>query len=142
MAQAKVGDKVEVHYTGKLDDGTVFDSSEGKDPLEFTIGENEVIPGFDDAVVGMNPGETKTVKIPTEQAYGPHRAEMVLSVGKERLPDDLDLYVGQRLKVPQEDGGVFVVRITEITDANVTLDANHPLAGEDLTFELELVKVT
>lgn len=141
MAQAKEGDKVEVHYTGKLDDGTVFDSSEEKDPLEFTLGDKQVIPGFEDAVAGMKQGETKTVKIPAEQAYGPHRAEMVLTVNKDRLPENLELYVGQRLKVPQEDGGVFVVRITEISDADVTLDANHPLAGENLTFELELVKI-
>jgi FKBP-type peptidyl-prolyl cis-trans isomerase 2 len=141
MAQAKEGDMVDVHYTGTLDDGTVFDSSEGKDPLQFTLGEKQVIPGFEDAVTGMNPGDTKTVKILPEEAYGEHREEMVLTITRDRLPENLELFVGQQLKVPQDDGGDFVVRITELGDEEVTLDANHPLAGQELTFELKLLKI-
>lgn len=153
MAEAKQGDKVTVHYTGRLDDGTVFDSSECHDhdcgcgsgsesgPLEFTIGEGGVIPGFEQAVLGMTPGDSKTVFIPADQAYGPRMDEMVAEVERSALPDDMAPAVGQQLEVTQEDGHTFPVLITEVTDSMVTLDANHPLAGRDLTFDIKLVTI-
>ena len=141
MAQAKHGDTVKVHYTGKFDDGTVFDSSTGRDPLEFTIDQGQVIPGFEEAVVGMNLGESKIVTIPSDQAYGPRREEMVVQVEKNQLPEDVKPEVGDRLQLVQADGQAFIVEVTDIDDSNVTLDANHPLAGKDLVFEVELVEV-
>jgi FKBP-type peptidyl-prolyl cis-trans isomerase 2 len=141
MVQAKPGDTVKIHYTGKLEDGTVFDSSVDREPLEFTVSGGQVIPGFDQAVVGMTPGESKTEKIPMDRAYGPHRPEMVLEVSRQQLPPDLQPEVGQQLQVQQENGQVIPVFVTEVTESNVTLDANHPLAGEDLTFEIQLVDI-
>ena len=141
MEQAKNGDHVKVHYTGKLQDGTVFDSSEGRDPLEFTVGEGEVIPGFENAVVGMNPGENKTTEIRAEQAYGPHDSEMVLEVPRSQFPPDLNPQVGDQLQLSQQNGQAFMVNVTEVTPDTVTLDANHPLAGKDLTFDIRLVQV-
>ena len=141
MVQAKPGDTVKIHYTGKLDDGTVFDSSANREPLEFTINEGQVIPGFEQAVVGMSPGESKTEKIPMDRAYGPHREEMVLEVGREQIPPDLQPEVGQQLQIQQPNGQPVAVFVTDVTDAKVTLDANHPLAGEDLTFDIHLVEI-
>ncbi|MFW6264232.1 MAG: FKBP-type peptidyl-prolyl cis-trans isomerase [Cyanobacteriota bacterium] len=141
MAQAKVGDTVTVHYTGKLEDGTVFDSSVGRSPLEFSVGSGQVIPGFEEAVIGMSPGESKTQPIPCDQAYGPHRPEMVLVVDRQRMPNDLEVAEGQQLQLQHPSGQVIPVTITQIQDSQVTLDANHPLAGKDLTFEIELVNV-
>lgn len=140
MSEAKKGDRVAVHYTGKFADGSIFDSSQGQDPLRFTIGEGEVIPGFEDAVVGMLPGQTKTQTIPSDQAYGPHNDEMVVSIDRKEFPDDMELQVGQRLKLSQE-GQTMVVTITDVQDASVTLDANHPLAGQDLVFDIELLEI-
>lgn len=141
MAQAKAGDKVQVHYTGKLDDGTVFDSSAGRDPLEFTVGAGQMIAGFDAGVDGMAEGETKTIKIPSEDAYGAHRDEMVILVKREELPPDMEVTTGDQLQMRHESGQVIVVTVTEVSDASVTLDGNHPLAGKDLTFDIELVKL-
>jgi peptidylprolyl isomerase len=141
MVQAKPGDTVKIHYTGKLDDGTVFDSSANREPLEFTINGGQVIPGFEKAVVGMAPGESKTEKIPMDQAYGPYREEMVIEVGRQQLPPELQPEVGQQLQVQQENGLTIPVLVTEVTEAKITLDANHPLAGEDLTFDIELVDI-
>ena len=141
MTQAKNGDKVKVHYTGKLEDGTVFDSSLNDEPLEFTIGEGDLIPGFELAVVGMIPGDSKTEKIPADQAYGPHIDEMVMEVEREYMPTDFEPEVGQQLQVRQSDGEVIPVIITEVSDSSVTLDANHPLAGMDLIFEIQLVEI-
>ncbi|HEY9633126.1 MAG TPA: peptidylprolyl isomerase [Coleofasciculaceae cyanobacterium] len=141
MIQAKSGDTVKIHYTGKLDDGTVFDSSVDREPLEFTLDSGQVIPGFDQAVLGMTPGETKTEKIPMDQAYGPYREEMVVQVGREQMPPELQPEVGQQLQVQQGNGQTIPVVVTEVTEATVTLDANHPLAGEDLTFEIQLVEI-
>lgn len=140
MEQAKAGDTVRVHYTGRLDDGSVFDSSRGREPLEFTLGGGQVIAGFDDAVTGMAPGQEKTVTIPSEQAYGPRRDEMRVQVERSQFPSDIEPQVGQRLQMSQ-GGQVAVVTITEVSDDQVTLDANHPLAGQDLTFDLELVSI-
>jgi peptidylprolyl isomerase len=141
MVQAKPGDTVKIHYTGKLDDGTVFDSSVNREPLEFTLSGGQVIPGFDEAVLGMSPGESKTQKIPMDQAYGPHRDEMVLEISRQQIPPELEPEVGQQLQVQQENGQTIPVFVTEVTESNVTLDANHPLAGEDLTFDIQLVEI-
>jgi peptidylprolyl isomerase len=141
MAQAKNGDTVKVHYTGKLEDGTVFDTSIERDPLQFTIGEGRVIPGFEQTVVGMNPGESKTTKIPADKAYGPHRKEMVLVVDRNQFPVDLKPKVGQQLQSRQADGGAMRVTVTDVSESSVTLDANHPLAGKDLTFDVRLVEI-
>ena len=141
MAQAKNGDTVKVHYTGKLNDGTVFDSSANRAPLEFTLGQGNVIPGFDHAVVGMEPGETKTAEIPAAQAYGPYQDEMIIQVTRDQFPEDVEPEVGQQLQVQQANGNSFVVSITDITGDQVTLDGNHPLAGQDLTFDIELVEI-
>src|SRR5690349_12804995 len=129
MVQAKSGDTVKIHYTGKLDDGTIFDSSVNREPLEFILDSGQVIPGFDSAVMGMAPGESKTEKIPMDQAYGPYRVEMVIEVNKQQLPPDLDPEVGQQLQIQQTNGQIVPVYVTEVNDSTVTLDANHPLAG-------------
>lgn len=142
MAQAKNGDTVMVHYTGKLTDGTVFDSSTERDPLQFTIGAGEIIPGFEQAVLGMNTGESKTTKIPVEEAYGSHRPEMVVEVERDQMPPEMEPEVGQQMQIQQPSGQIIPVTITNISDSTVTLDANHPLAGEDLIFDIELVDIT
>ncbi|MBO0350846.1 peptidylprolyl isomerase [Phormidium pseudopriestleyi FRX01] len=141
MTEAKQGDMVKVHYTGKLDDGTVFDSSIDRDPLEFVLGEGQLIAGFEQAVLGMTPGESKTEKIPAEEAYGPHREEMVVEVERQQLPDDIPLDVGQQLQIQQAPNQIIPVVITAISESKVTLDANPPLAGKDLIFEIELVGI-
>lgn len=141
MSQAKSGDKVKVHYTGTLDDGSTFDTSSGRDPLEFTIGEGQVIRGFEDAVIGLNAGESTTTKISAEDAYGPHREEMVIVVDRARLPQDLNPHVGEQLEIRRPDGQFFAVMITGVSEADITLDANHPLAGKNLTFKIELVEI-
>jgi peptidylprolyl isomerase len=141
MGQAKHGDTVKVHYTGKLEDGTVFDSSADRDPLEFTIGAGNIIPGFEKAVVGMNPGDSKTEVIPTEQAYGPYMEEMVVTIDRQQMPAEIAPEVGQQLQIQQPDGQVLPVIITDVSDGTVTLDANHPLAGENLTFDIRLVEI-
>ncbi|AFY53575.1 FKBP-type peptidyl-prolyl cis-trans isomerase [Rivularia sp. PCC 7116] len=141
MTQAKAGDNVKVHYTGKLDDGTVFDSSAEREPLQFSLGSGNVIPGFEEAIVGMAPGESKTATIPADQAYGPQREELVITVEKEQIPTDLSVEVGQQLQISQNNGQVIPVIVTDVSDSKVTLDANHPLAGQQLTFDIELVEV-
>lgn len=142
MAQAaQSGDTVKVHYTGKLQDGTVFDSSEGRDPLEFIIGSGSLIEGFEQAVVGMTPGEAKTVQIASAEAYGPRHEEMVQEIERTAIPSDIDLDVGVRLQASQEDGPPVLLTVVEMSESTVTVDANHPLAGEDLTFEIDLVEI-
>ena len=141
MMQAKVGDTVRVHYTGKLPDGTTFDTSLQREPLEFTLGQGELIPGFEQAVVGMSPGETKTETIPADQAYGVRRPEMVFEVDRGQLPPGLDPQVGQRLQMTQPNGAAIPVVVIEATESHITLDANHPLAGKDLVFEITLVEI-
>jgi peptidylprolyl isomerase len=140
MSQAKSGDTVRIHYTGTLEDGSVFDSSRGREPLEFTLGSGQVIPGFDAAVTGMEVGDEHTVTIPAEEAYGPRRRELMLEVPREQFPPHITPEVGQQL---QMGGGAqqMVVTIREVDDARVLLDGNHPLAGETLTFALELVSI-
>lgn len=142
MQQAKNGDTVRVHYKGSLDDGSVFDSSEEGDPIEFTIGSGEVIPGFEEAIIGMSPGDTKTEVIDPENAYGGRMNDLVFSVPREQLgatADDLE--VGDVVRVGFSDGRSAPVQVSEIGDQSVTLDANHPLAGKRLTFDLTLVGI-
>jgi FKBP-type peptidyl-prolyl cis-trans isomerase 2 len=141
MAQAKQGDTVNVHYTGKLGDGTVFDTSRNRHPLQFTIGKGQVIAGFEQAVVGMSTGESKTATIPVDQAYGPRREDMIMTMERSQLPPDLDPKVGQRLELTQMDDQNILVTVTAITDTTMTLDANHPLSGKDLIFDIELVGI-
>ncbi len=143
MSEAKSGDTVKVHYTGKLEDGSEFDSSRGRDPLEFTLGEGQIIPGFENAVVGMNEGDTKTVVIPPENAYGKRHEEAVQQVPKTMIPEELraQLQVGMQLQARDPNDQPMMLTVMEIDDETVTMDANHPLAGKDLTFDLELVKV-
>jgi FKBP-type peptidyl-prolyl cis-trans isomerase 2 len=141
MQQAKRGDTVSVHYKGTLDDGTVFDSSEDGEPISFTIGSGQVIPGFETAVDGMSVGDAKTEKIESENAYGPRRDELVFRVGREQLPDGEEVEVGDVLRLGFPDGTSAAVQVADMDDASLTLDANHPLAGKDLTFELKLVSI-
>ncbi len=138
MSQVKDGDTVKVHYTGTLEDGSVFDSSEGRDPLEFTLGQGQLIAGFEKTVLGMTAGESRTVKIPAEEAYGPYRDEMVLAVPRSQFPPDMNPEPGLQLQVGQDDEHKMLVTITKITDDEITLDANHPLAGKELTFSIQL----
>jgi peptidylprolyl isomerase len=142
MTQAKTGDTVRVHYTGKLADGEVFDTSLQRDPIEFTIGEEQVIEGFEDAVTGMSPGDSKTLEIPAKHAYGSYDDELVLIVDRKQIPDHIEPELGDRLRIQQADGESFSVVVTAISDTNVTLDANHPLAGQDLTFDIQLVGIS
>ena len=141
MAQAKTGDRVKVHYTGKLDDGMVFDSSIDREPLEFTIGEGQLIADFEQAVIDMNPGESKTIKIAYDNAYGPHREEMLMVVDRSQFPEGLEPKIDQKLQVRDPNGGDSVVTVVDVTESNVTLDANHPLAGKDLVFEIQLTEI-
>lgn len=141
MAQAKTGDTVKVHYTGTLNSGRVFDSSKSREPLQFTLGSGMVIPGFDQAVTGLSPGDSVTRTIPADQAYGPYQKEMVAEIERQNIPADFELAVGQRLEMQVPDGESMAVTITDMRGEMVTLDGNHPLAGQDLTFELELVEI-
>jgi peptidylprolyl isomerase len=142
MQQAKRGDTVHVHYRGTLDDGSEFDSSAGSDPIVFTLGAGEVIPGFEEAIEGMSAGERKTRHIEAEHAYGEHRDELVFTVTKDQMPDGgSDIEVGDMLKVGFPDGSSAAVQVANVEGEAVTLDANHPLAGKNLTFELELVSI-
>jgi peptidylprolyl isomerase len=140
MQRAKPGDTVRVHYTGTLGDGTVFDSSRGGEPLEFVLGKGQVITGVNDAVTGMQVGEEKTVTVAAEDAYGPHRNELTVTVGRDQFPDEIQPAVGQQLQMTRA-GEAFRVTVQEVAGDAVVLDANHPLAGEDLNFALELVEI-
>ncbi|MBS3754800.1 MAG: peptidylprolyl isomerase [Desulfobacterales bacterium] len=141
MTQAKSGDNVKIHYKGKLDDGSVFDSSEGKDPLEFKVGEGNIIPGVEEAVVGMSPEETKETTIPPDKAYGEYRDDMVIEVDRSQFPEHITPELGQQLELKQSEGENIVVTVTDVGEEKVTLDANHPLAGKDLTFEITLQEI-
>lgn len=141
MAEVKPGDTVHIHYTGTLLDGTTFDSSDGRDPLAFVVGSGQIIPGLDVALPGMTVGEKKTVKIDCKQAYGPLNPDMRQAVPREGIPDDIPLEVGLQLNMQTPDGQALPVMVVELDEATVTLDANHPLAGKDLQFDIELVKI-
>jgi len=138
---AKNGDRVRVHYTGRLEDGQEFDSSRGGDPLEFTIGAGEVIPGFDEGVSGMTPGETKTVEIEPEDAYGQPREQLVGTIAREAAQFPIEPQVGMNFLLPLPDGNQLEVTVTEVTDLHVTVDGNHPLAGKKLIFDIELLEI-
>jgi FKBP-type peptidyl-prolyl cis-trans isomerase 2 len=141
MQAVKNGDTVRVHYHGRLTNGTTFDSSEGRDPLEFTVGAGNVIKGFDNGVVDMTVGEKRTLNIPVEEAYGPKNDELVMEFPKDNIPADLNPQVGMDLQMSNPQGQVFPVKVAAIGDNSITLDANHPLAGENLVFDIELVEI-
>lgn len=141
MEQVKHGDSVKIHYTGKLGDGTAFSTSIGGEPIEFTIGLDQVIPGFEKAVIGMKPGEAKTAKVPADEAYGQHHKELVVEVARDELPNGFQPTLGQELELRQGDGSILSVMVTEVSPSGVMLDCNHPLAGKDLAFEIWLVEI-
>ena len=141
MSQAKAGDSVKIHYTGTLDDGTQFDSSDGREPLAFELGSGQVIPGFDKAVDGMSVGETKSVNIPAEDAYGPHHPQMIQEVPRSAMPDDLEPAEGMGLQAQGPDGQVLNLVVTGVQEDSITVDGNHPLAGKALNFDIELVSI-
>lgn len=140
MRQAQNGDTVRIHYTGTLEDGTVFDSSRQRDPLEFTLGQGKLIPGFETGVIGMTQGAKKTVTIAPEDGYGEHHEAMVATIDRSDIPEDLKPEIGQQLQVSRPDGKTFNVILTGMDETSITVDANHPLAGKTLKFELELVE--
>lgn len=142
MAQAQQGSTVKVHYTGRLDDGTVFDSSAGGEPLEFTIGRGQLIPGFEQGVVGMEPGESRTVVIAADQAYGIYRPEGVIEVARSEIPAAINLEVGMQLQATGANGRPAHMTVLELSGDKVKLDGNHPLAGKDLTFEIQVVAIS
>jgi peptidylprolyl isomerase len=141
MAQAKSGDTVRINYTGRLDDGTVFKTSCGYKPLKFRIGKSSLIPAFQETVVGMKPGNSRTVKIAACEAYGPRHEQMVATVDRNKFPENVKPSVGQELDICQLNGKVSLVKVIEVSECSVTLDANHPLAGKDLTFDIQLVEI-
>lgn len=141
MQQVKAGDTVRVHYHGRLTDGTTFDSSDGRDPLEFQVGSGQVIKGFDDGVTGMAVGEKRTINIPVDEAYGAKNEEMVVNFPRANFPEDLNPEVGMQLNMTNGSGQVIPVVIVEVGEEEVILDANHPLAGQDLIFDIELVSI-
>ncbi|HEX6915295.1 MAG TPA: peptidylprolyl isomerase [Chitinophagaceae bacterium] len=141
MQQVKQGDKVKVHYHGRLTDGTTFDSSEGREPLEFEVGSGAVIPGFDNGVMGMNVGDKRTINIPADEAYGQRHQELVMDFPKEKFPEDMNPEVGMQLMMNNGAGQQFPVVIVDVREDSVTLDANHQLAGQDLVFDIELVDI-
>lgn len=142
MQKAQNGDKVKVHYTGKLDNGEVFDSSEGRNPLEFTIGENQVLKKFESSVEGLEIGESTKVSIPAEEAYGKRQEHLVVKVPKEKLPENITPEIGMKLQSQSPDGQVMVIKILELGENDITIDANHELADEDLHFDIELVSIS
>lgn len=141
MEPAKRGDRVKVHYTGSLEDGTVFDSSRRGEPLEFTIGGGEIIPGFEDAVIGMTPGESRKQLVPALDAYGLPHPDVTVEVQRSTVPPELDLFLGQELQIQNPEGRVSQVVVTALTDSTVTLDGNHPLAGKNLYFQIDLLEI-
>ncbi len=141
MSQARSGDTVRIHYTGTLDDGTEFDSSAGREPLEFALGGGQVIPGFDSAVDGMSVGDNKTVTIPPADAYGQRHEQLVQQVPRSTLPENMEPAVGMQLQSQSPDGQVMNLVVVEVEEESITLDANHPLSGQALTFAIELVEI-
>lgn len=141
MTQVKTGDTVRIHYKGTLSDGSTFDSSEGREPLEFQVGSGQIIPGLDKAIPGMEVGEKKVVEVPSSEAYGPVNPEMRQAVPREGIPPEIPLDIGTMLQMQTPQGQVVPVTVVEVTETEVTLDANHPLAGKDLTFAIELVEI-
>lgn len=141
MSEAKNGDTVRIHYTGTLTDGSQFDTSAGREPLEFTIGSGQIIPGLEKEIEGMKVGDKSTVTVPAAEAYGPHQPEGVQEVPRSNIPTNINLAVGTQLQGMTPDGRQMNLTVTGLTDETVTLDANHPLAGKDLVFDVELVEI-
>ena len=141
MAQATDGDVVNIHYTGTLADGTVFDSSKDREPLEFTVGTNKVIAGFEEGVLGMEVGESKTINVPVDKAYGPHSLEKIIEVERSQMPSDMNPQIDMMISGTQPGCATIKFRVVGVTETSVTLDGNHPLAGKDLTFEIQLVSI-
>ena len=142
MDKVKNGDRVKVHYTGKLEDGNVFDSSENSPPLDFVVGSGDVMPGIENGVIGMEVGDTKTIEILTEEAFGPRRKELVVELMKSDIPKHITPTIGQRLEIRMPDDQNITVTITDMDEDTVTIDANHPLAGYTLLFDIELVEIS
>ena len=142
MKKAETGNTVKVHYTGRLDDGTVFDSSKDRDPIVFTIGQRQMIPGFENSVMDMGEGENKTVNIPAAEAYGEYRDDMVFDFPRDKVPADMELPVGGSISLKADNDQIVPVIIKEVSDETIRLDANHLLAGKDLTFDLEVVEIS
>lgn len=141
MTKAKKGDKVKVHYTGKFTDETVFDSSATRDPMEFELGSGQMIEGFDEAVEGMEVNEKKTVRLPPDQAYGPKRDELMITVSKKEVFNDMEVQVGQKFEIPQEGSQPVVVEVDEVDGDKVVLNGNHPMAGKELIFDIQLIEI-
>ncbi|SLN52677.1 FKBP-type peptidyl-prolyl cis-trans isomerase SlyD [Roseivivax jejudonensis] len=141
MSEVKAGDTVLIHYTGTLNDGSTFDSSAGRDPLEFTVGSGQIIPGLDKALPGMNVGDKKSVAVAADEAYGQRNPEALQQVPRTEIPDHIPLDPGTQLQVQTPNGQTVPVVVADVTEEQVTLDANHPLAGQDLTFDIELVEI-
>ena len=141
MTQVKVGDTVRIHYTGTLNDGSTFDSSEGRDPLQFEVGSGQIIPGLDKELPGMTVGDKKTVNIPAAEAYGEKNPQMQQAIPREQIPANIPLELGMRLQMQTPEGQVIPVTVASVDEQTVTLDANHPLAGKDLTFDFEVVSI-
>ena len=141
MSKTKNGDTIKIHYEGKLEDGNIFDNSRERQPLEFKVGNGDVIPGIEKGVIGMETGDTKTIEIPPDEAYGPRRKDLVIEVPKSDLPDEMTPTIGQGLRMRQPDGGHIDLIIADVKEETITLDANHPLAGHTLIFDLELVEI-
>ena len=141
MTKAKTGDKVKVHFEGFLEDGTVFGSTMDEEPFEFTIGEKNMLPGFEDAVIGMQKGDTKTITLPPEETYGPHKKELVTVMERSGFPQEISLEIGKQLRVRTQDGNYKMVAVKDFTEDSIVLDENDPLAGKSLTFKIELVEI-
>ena len=142
MSTAESGNTVRVHYSGRLEDGTVFDSSEGSEPLEFVVGKDMIIPGLEKEIVGMGVGDTKTINVACDEAYGPRQDDAVQVVPREEIPAEIQLEVGGRLQASTPEGQQMLLTVVELTDTEATLDANHPLAGKDLVFDIEMVEIS
>ncbi len=141
MAQTKIGDTVKVHFEGSLEDGSIFGSTMDEEPFEFTIGQKSMLPGFENAVIGMHKGETKTITLPPEETYGPHKKELVHVMDRSGFPQEINLEIGKRLRVRTQDGKHAIVTIKDFTEDNIVIDGNDPLAGKTLTFKIELVDI-
>ncbi|MFQ5772746.1 MAG: peptidylprolyl isomerase [bacterium] len=141
MRKAKSGDKVKIHFIGKLEDGSIFSTSKKGEPIEFVLGESKIISGIQEAVIGMEPQKSKTVQLPPDKGFGPHRQELIKEVDKKYLPEDEEYEVGQILELPQTDGRMGRVKVTDVSESKVTLDMNHPLAGQNLVFDITLLEI-
>ncbi len=139
--EVKKGDTVKIHYTARLKDGEVFESSKGHVPFQFTVGEGSVIPGLEKAIIGMKVGETKTIEVPPEEGFGPRREDLIFKVERNTIPSDINPFIGQNLQMRHPDGGIVNLVVTDMDDETITLDANHPLAGNTIIFDVELVEI-